>query len=385
MDWLRRMSPASGSRGETRVSYFEPNSMSFQRKAIVLSIDGLGARALGAYGNSWYETAHFDRLAASGLLIEQLYATDPESIATLGGACDALLDQPECEWILLTDDRDVCEAFRDRVSSATLLQPQSSGEPVADWTETELAGFFSAALEAVEELHPGQLLLLHTAALARCWDAPLEYREGLRDEEDPETNPSTAPPSLRLHGDADPDELLGWQINYGAQIKVLDQCLNVLIDLIGELPAEERPLLVVTAPRGYPLGEHRVVGFAEPLLYDELLQVPGLVWMPDSQLAAVRAPELMTVAELFRLAAAYVLSDVKEFSRFLIDPLPKTEQPVISRAGGLIAIRTPHWKLVSDREREELYVKPDDRWEQNDVHDRCRDVVEEMRTQLPAK
>lgn len=359
--------------------------MSFQRKAIVLSIDGLGARALGAYGNSWYETAHFNYLAASGLLVEQLYATDPQSIATLGGACDALLEQPECEWILLTDDRDVCDAFRDRVSSATLLQPQSSGEPVADWTESALAGFFSAALEAVEELQPGQLLLLHTVAMTRCWDAPLEYREALRDEEDPEPNASTEPPSVRLDRDADPDELLAWQMSYGAQVKVLDQCLNVLLDLIEELPAEERPLLVVTSPRGYPLGEHRVVGFAEPLLYDELLQVPGIVWMPDSQLAAVRAPELMPVAELFRLAAAYVQSEVKEFSRFLIDPLPTSEQPVISRAGGLISIRTPHWKLVSDRERDELYVKPDDRWEQNDVHDRCRDMVEELRGQLPAQ
>lgn len=359
--------------------------MSFQRKAIVLSIDGLGARALGAYGNSWYETAHFDRLAASGLLFEQLYATAPQSIATLGGACDALLEQPECEWILLTDDREVCEAFRDRVTGATLLQPQSSPEPVAEWTETELAGFFSAALEAVEELQPGQLLLLHTSALTRCWDAPLEYREVLRDEEDPEPNLSTEPPSVRLQNDADPDELLAWQINYGAQVKVLDQCLNVLLDLIEELPAEERPLLAVTSPRGYPLGEHRVVGFVEPLLYDELLQLPGLVWMPDSQLAAVRAPELMQVAELYRLAAAYVQSDVKEFSRFVADPFPAVEQPVISRAGGWIAIRTPHWKLVSDREREELYVKPDDRWEQNDVHDRCRDVVDELRAQLPAQ
>jgi arylsulfatase A-like enzyme len=359
--------------------------MSFQRKAIVLSIDGLGARALGAYGNIWYENAHFDQLAAGGLLFEQLYATDPQSIATLGGACDALLDQPECEWILLTDDRNVCDAFRDRVTTATLLQPQSSAEPVAEWTETELAGFFSAALEAVEELQPGQLLLLHTGALTRCWDAPLEYRAALRGEEDPEPNQSTEPPSMRRQSDADPDELLAWQINYGAQVQVLDQCLNVLLDLIEDLPAEERPLLVVTAPRGYPLGEHRVVGFAEPLLYDELLQVPGLIWMPDSQLAAVRVPELMQVAELFRLAAAYVQSDVKEFSRFVADPFPVVEQPVISRAGRLIAIRTPRWKLVSDREREELYVKPDDRWEQNDVHDRCRDVVEELRGQLPAR
>lgn len=359
--------------------------MSFQRKAVVLSIDGLGARALGAYGNSWYETAHFDQLAAGGLLIEQLYATDPQSPATLGGACDALLDQPECEWLLLTDDPDVWEAFRDRVSSATLLPVQCSAEPAEDWTQTELARFFSAALEAVEELLPGQLLLLHTSALARCWDAPMELRVGLCDEEDPEPNASTEPPCRRLTVDFEPDELLPWQVNYGAQVNVLDQCLNVLMTLIEDMFAEERPLLVVTAPRGYPLGEHHVVGFGEPILYDEMLQLPGLFWIPDSELTGSRAAELLRLEELFQLAVAYVQDGFKEFGRFITEPLPTSVKPVISRTSGLISIRTSDWKLIHGRERDELYVKPDDRWEQNDVHDRCRDVVEELRGQLPAR
>ncbi|MFN9750601.1 MAG: hypothetical protein ACK57U_04370 [Planctomycetota bacterium] len=358
--------------------------MSFQRKAIALSIDGLGARSLGAYGNSWFKTAHFDRLAAAGLLIEQVLATRPDERGSLGGACDRVLEQPEFEWLLLTDDRQVCDHLQDQVANATLLQPQCSPTPVDDWTESELARFFSAALEAAEELQPGQLLLLHTNALTRCWDAPLTLREALGDEEDPPPPESTAPPSLRLEADFDPDELLGWQQIYGAQIQVLDECLGILLDWLEDQPADERPLLLVTAPRGFPLGEHRLVGYPEPQLYDELLQVPGLILFPGAGLAAVRVAELMTPEELLGLAAAFVENRLSSFDRFVEQPLPASIRSVVSRTQGLAAIRTGDWKLIAASEQTELYAKPDDRWEQNDVHDRCRDTVEELLAELAA-
>ncbi len=353
--------------------------MSFQRKAIVLSIDGLGARALGAYGNSWYKTAHFDHLAAYGLLIEQVLATDPEKLETLGDACEQLLRQPEIEWLLLTDNRAVCEALQEQVANATLLQPLCNDQPAEDWTECEMTRFFSAAIEAAEELQPGQLLLLHTDSLTRCWDAPLSFREALGDEEDPPPLDSTSPPSLHLEADADPDQLLGWQQAYGAQVQVLDNCLGVLLDWIEEQPAEAQPLLLVTAPRGFPLGEHRLVGYCEPQLYDELLHLPALWRVPGESLSAVRAPDLMTLPELFALAVAWVENQVQAFGRFVANPLPGPSAPLVARARGMAAVRTNDWKLIVSEERTELYVKPDDRWEQNDVHDRCRDVVEELR------
>lgn len=356
--------------------------MSFQRKAIVLSLDGLGARALGAYGNSWFKTAQFDRLAAGGLLIEQVLATAPDEIGTLGGACRGLDEFSEIEILLVTDDRQVCDQLQEQCGNATLLQPQCSSTPAEDWTESELARFFSAALEASEELQPGQLLLMHTSALTRCWDAPLAFREALGDEEDPPPPQSTQPPALRLEPDADPDELLGWQQTYGAQVQVLDECLGILLDWIEDLPAEEQPLLVVTAPRGFPLGEHRLIGYPEPLLYDELLQVPGLFRIPGEGLAAVRARELSTPAELFALAAAFVENRMQAFARFIEQPLPEPSRPIISQAPGLTAIRTNDWKLIARGEQSELYAKPDDRWEQNDVHDRCRETAEELRAHL---
>ncbi len=352
--------------------------MSFQRKAIVLSIDGLGARALGAYGNSWYKTAHFDRLAASGLLLEQVLAIAPEKVASLGAACDRLLEQSEVEWLLLTDDQRVCETFQERVDNAALLPPQCPELPAEDWTDCELTRFFSAAIEAAEELQPGQLLLLHTSALTRCWDAPLSYREALGDEEDPPPPESTSPPALRLAADADPDQLLGWQQAYGAQIQVLDNCLGVLLDWLEEQPAEAQPLLLVTAPRGFPLGEHRLVGYSEPQLYDELLHLPALCLVPGENLSAVRAPDLLAPADLFALAAAWVENRPQAFQRFVTNPFPEQATPLVARATGMVAVRSRDWKLIRTGERTELFVKPDDRWEQNDIHDRCREAVEEL-------
>src|SRR5688500_17411106 len=45
--------------------------------AIILVIDRLGAGYLGAYGNTWLETAAFNRFAARALLCEQVLASSP--------------------------------------------------------------------------------------------------------------------------------------------------------------------------------------------------------------------------------------------------------------------------------------------------------------------
>jgi hypothetical protein len=55
---------------------------------------------------------------------------------------------------------------------------------------------------------------------------------------------------------------------------------------------------------------------------------------------------------------------------------------LLSAETGEQAIRTPAWYLiqtagdVSDDSARKIYVKPDDRWEANEVADRCGDVVE---------
>jgi hypothetical protein len=48
------------------------------------------------------------------------------------------------------------------------------------------------------------------------------------------------------------------------------------------------------------------------------------------------------------------------------------------------ALRTPEWHLiVSPAAALRLYVKPDDRWELNEVADRCHDVAELLAADVP--
>jgi hypothetical protein len=43
------------------------------------------------------------------------------------------------------------------------------------------------------------------------------------------------------------------------------------------------------------------------------------------------------------------------------------------------ALRTPAWLLVRLQDgRHELFAKPDDRWEANEVANRCREAVEQL-------
>ena len=53
----------------------------------------------------------------------------------------------------------------------------------------------------------------------------------------------------------------------------------------------------------------------------------------------------------------------------------------IAGSGGQQAIRTPAWYL-RDGAEPELFAKPDDRWEVNDVSDRCEEVVDSLRSAL---
>src|SRR5690242_5650374 len=94
------------------------------RRAVVLSIDRLGAAWLGPYGNTWVETPSFKRLAAQSLLCETAIADSPH----LGTVCRSWWTgrhamQPERDErllpaiaqaagrqsILITDDSDVAE------------------------------------------------------------------------------------------------------------------------------------------------------------------------------------------------------------------------------------------------------------------------------------
>ena len=367
--------------------------MTSNRSAIILSIDGLGARSLGAYGNTWYRTPQFNRFAAASVLFEHAFATAPDSsrdfwrmISPLEAEQNDLfrrLDNNGTETVMLSDDAEVCEWAASRFERVVLVPGEKGTRAADDWTETESARFFSAAADEIENLKVGSLLWMHSRGMFGSWDAPTKFRTDLAEEDDPAPPEFVETPCKILPDDFDPDEVLGIQQAYGAQVHLVDECLGIILDQLDELPVDRIPLFVVHAPRGFPLGEHRVVGEGAACVYDESLHVPLMIRHPDARWAASRCLDLVTSANLTTCVVEWLESHPDFNSRNTPSSLPERKtQWTVAKTVGQRAVRTHAWKLITDGNSTELYTKPDDRWEQNNVRSLCPEVVDQLNSLL---
>ena len=368
--------------------------------AILLTIDRLGAGFIGPYGNTWIETPEFNRLASQSLLCETAISDSPLLDVVFRSywtgrhaACSANSDAPSLlsranaagvRTILLTDDAALAEhplaaEFSERIA----VPVDDVARAAAEIEDTQLARLFQAAIGALGELKPPFLLWIHSRGMAGEWDAPAEHRNQFAGEDDPLPGDFTAPPEMRLANDADPDELLKIAHAYAAQVTVVDLCLGALLDAIDEQPFSARTLLAVTSPRGYPLGEHGRVGACDHALYAELLQVPLLVRMPGGFGALQRTQAIVQPADLFDLVVEAIGLNAKStglLTAVLHDQAHAGGNIAVALAPQQRAIRTPAWFLreeqVEGETRRELFAKPDDRWEVNEVASRGGEAVD---------
>jgi arylsulfatase A-like enzyme len=201
-----------------------------------------------------------------------------------------------------------------------------------------------------------------------------------------------------LRADYDPDELLGICQAYAGQVSLLDLSLGGLLETLRASPFGEQTLLAVTSARGFPLGEHLRLGAVDDALYGELVQVPWMLRLPGAAGAMDRSQALVQPADLqSTLLDWWDLSDSqKPGAGQSLLPLVRGERETlrdhacIISAGGERGIRTPGWYLRSPVNRAEavepagveLFAKPDDRWEVNDVADRCAETAEALQSAL---
>jgi arylsulfatase A-like enzyme len=383
------------------------------RKIICLVIDRLRAAALGAYGAAWCETPALDRLASESFLCDQallpaqgleavyraLWRGDHPLAPAVGqAALPAALREAGFRTTLLTDEPTVAEhplaeGFEDRLR----LPSPPANAPAASLQETQLADFFVAAVGALEQLEELEeqeadrpaLLWLHARGMAGPWDAPLAARDSLVDEEDPPPPRGTEVPSLVLPADFDPDVPLGYTYAYAGQVIALDACVAALLDHFRQSPLVDDALFVLLGARGFPLGEHRRVGGAEEILYGEAVQVPWLMRFPDGLGRLARSGALVQPGDLPATLLDWLGLEgrwIAPASRSLL-PLVRGEAEQVrdrlclTTTSGGRAIRTRDWHAIfpPGDEPAELYVKPDDRWEFNEVANRAPEAVAELR------
>ena len=358
---------------------------------------------VGAYGNSWIRTAALDQLASQSFLFDQAFVDRPQ-LASLYraywlGAHAALDDQPlssaptlpqlltagGVHAALMTDDPEVAQLpAAAEVAERLLVESPAAEQMAGEVSETALARIFAAASQWLASAPQPFCLWIHARAMGGPWDAPFAMREQFADEEDPDPPKFVAVPDYWLPDEFDPDEVLGIKHAYAGQVAALDQCLGAFLDQFdqGSLAADTQ--LTLLSARGFPLGEHRRVGPCDEALYNETTQLTWMMRFPDQLGKLARSQALVQPADLPATLLQWLgldytsLTDGRACS--LLSIIGESADALRDRALMVSlhdrAIRTPAWHLRQPiNAAVELYAKPGDRWEVNEVASLLPEIV----------
>jgi len=340
---------------------------------IVLVIDGLPASLPGPYGNTTVETPSLNRFAAEAQLYDFCFAESPRLDRSCPILWNGLIQEGS---ILVSDCPEVLTlGANESFDSVIDASEPTKTELAADISQTQTAHFFANAIEALQTLESDGLCWLHHAGLTGQWDAPWEIRCSFADEEDPEPPKSIERPVGKFETkDVDPDLLLGYQHCAYAQTVVIDQLLGIFLDQLQQNGIVDRVNVVLASPRGYPLGEHGFVGTFYNL-YNETIHVPLMIRQPSATEGegpfGSRHGGIVQFSQLNRMIAGLLDGGFHS--------VPFCDQAV-SAVGDLKCLHDGQWKIIhrDSEDGAELFAKPDDRWDRNDVSRRCADVVEQF-------
>lgn len=382
-------------------------------KLLVLVAGGFHVGYAGCYGNDWTATPALDTLAAAGVVFDQHHADRPTAAGArrawrtgrhdfpLPGMDRAML--PPCDLLALLR--------QEGVATALIIGPRQEAAPDFElgWdhivpvsgSERDLDKIRRAAVKTLARLNRSDswLLWIDLPALLPPWHVPEEYLEPYFADESEEQDvegeeAEQVEPALPLTplidptpGPVDPDDdttFLRLQRTYAAAVTRLDEGIGTLIEAVEEhCPAEELTV-VFTTDRGLPLGEHGVIGLVRPWLHDELAHLPLIVRLPGAAEAGRRVQALTQPVDVMPTLLKWFGVPIPELHGHSLVPLIHGEVEEVRpyaciglAIGGAVewALRTPEWGFIlpvwlepGDRPRSpQLYVKPEDRWEWNNV------------------
>jgi arylsulfatase A-like enzyme len=212
------------------------------------------------------------------------------------------------------------------------------------------------------------LLKVELTTLLPPWNVPEAFRPGEFEEDEIEPEDAV---------------FIQQQFDYAAAVSYLDHGLGALFDELETRGLSDRLLLVLTSDHGQSLAERAAMPGPAPRLHEELIHLPCLIRLPGKAEAGRRISTLTQSVDLLpTLFDAFGVSAPPVHGHNLMPLLLGKADRVRTYAvsgmrtetGVEWALRTPAWSLhvpgpTDDDLRCEprLYVKPDDRWEVNDV------------------
>jgi arylsulfatase A-like enzyme len=195
-------------------------------------------------------------------------------------------------------------------------------------------------------------------------------------------------------------ELFRLRRTYAGSVTLADRWLGELFAAMRRLGRMDDTLLVLTSDQGEPLGEHGFVRRFRPWLYEELIHTPLIVRMPRGQFGGIRHQAIVQTVDLLPTIVSalglppIVREDAPVHGHDLL-PLFRGERTKVRDYACLgmdvaeFAIRTHLWHLIVPIETDpdeprsaELFRKPEDRWDQNNVIDQNPEVAEHLELAL---
>jgi arylsulfatase A-like enzyme len=380
-------------------------------KALVIILNRGRPDYSGCYGNDWLATPALDRLAADSVVFDQHFADAPQPMAarrswdwgTFGYRRTPPLHTgfPHLFWShsvstwLIGSERS--PTFGSDFASRWQMQRWVCHNELAAIDQDHLLGGTIQA--AVDWLGPhGQqdnwLLWLELSALQPPWD---EAEYSGKPAEDSAAEPWFNPPRGRPLAT---DDIPRLQQTYGGMMLGVDEWLGQLFDYLREKNLYDDLLIALTSDRGLPLGDHGYFGdFLYPWLHEELVHLPLIVKLPGGEQKGRRVQQLSQPVDLWPTLAAAFGAEIPDGSHGKnLLPLMHGESVKLRefccshvRRGRARewSIRTHQWHFLlpigerGDPPRgPQLYVKPDDRWEVNNVLSQHPDVAEHLELML---
>ncbi|MEJ5274751.1 MAG: sulfatase/phosphatase domain-containing protein [Thermogemmata sp.] len=389
-------------------------------KVILFLLRGCHAGWLGTYGNEWVGTPHCDRLAYEGIVWDRYYAdqVDPlhqrqrliSLVRTLrtGGVTTALVRAH-------APVHDFPASFYEPWEYLFDARPEVGHSPLRPFVEhwpsilNQLANdrHFFLCVDLGRLLPPWEVPLdvftayldLEEAAAADVRDEaeqaaagedvpsstspPQEHDDAARVED---ISPCTEPPV----GPFDTTDEAAWQwlhASFAAVVTTWDAEIGAAWDYLRQHPLQQEALWILTSDLGFPLGEHGRVGWDRPWLYEEVVHLPLIIRLPGADQGGRRVSALTQSADLLATLADAFLGLVQPSleGQSLLPLLQRQafsgRQEVISywemEYAAEVALRTDTWSFLwpirtpAGEERwPQLYAKPEDRWEVNDLRSR---------------
>jgi arylsulfatase A-like enzyme len=407
-------------------------------KAIAFMIRGCPAGWLGAYGNEWVGTPQLDRLAAESVVFDRHISDCPGGVLPSGSRLIEVLRAANVRCVLIranhpdTDHPASYYAGWDEVFDARPVEADKSPLDALIRTLPKL-------LDRLADV-PDFQLWIETDRLLPPWDVPQDVFEAYLDvsddeedepdEEDEEEDtddetddeeqgdeaPEPAPDADRASpadesvtpwadpptgpaGEVDPDAREWLFKSFAAVVTTLDAELGVVFDQLRGRGLDQSAAWLVTSDFGYPLGEHGQIGMHRPWLYEELVHLPLILQLPGAVEACRRVygfTQPQDIAPtLLDLLGVKLPADMPGFNLL---PLARGEVEVL-RPHAITAlelgdaaeraIRTDDWTFLlpvrvppGETREPQLFERPDDRCEVNDLRTRNIERADELEAEL---